>query len=442
MARLDREWTVEGTPALATELHKTLEISHRQAKGIIDAACVKVNGEAARKHGQRLKTGDVVAVSFDPDKAYTVLPTGRTELGDAKVTLLWEDKDLVFVNKPAGLLTVPTNKGTDFCLAEALKAHYGNLGLKRQPLFVVHRLDRHTSGVLVFAKTPVAMDYLKELFEEHRLQRVYRAILVGELPENLGTLNDKLVERSRSLKMAVASSKEDPKGSKRAVTHYRVLERLPGHTVVEVKLETGRRNQIRVQFADRGYPLLGDHVYGQTSPILDRQALHAELLGFKHPTTGESVVVTAPPPADFEAALKTLRNRRRMERAEAGIKGEEGLFKPKTDEERKLSRLRRAKRFGPEQPPKAPEGKGAARPRKEGEAPRSRPARPRSEEGRPSGPKKFGAKPGAPKKDGTKAGGPKKFGAKPAPKKFESSPSGPKKFGGRHAGPKKSGSRD
>jgi hypothetical protein len=203
---------------------------------------------------------------------------------------------------------------------------------------------------------------------------------VGELPENAGTLTDKLVER-KSLKMDIvpehSHAKHDIKGAKLAVTHYRVLERLPGHTVVEVKLETGRRNQIRVQFSERGFPLLGDQVYGSTSNVINRQALHAELLGFRHPVTEESVTVTAPIPADMENVLRVLRNVRRVVRADAGITGEEGLYKPKITKERKNERYQRSEKFGENaKPGQDSKPRPGAKPRVEGAVsarPRTRP---------------------------------------------------------------------
>jgi 23S rRNA pseudouridine1911/1915/1917 synthase len=323
-------------------------------------------------------------VNFDPEQSYTALPR-PSKSKDIPFEILWEDKHLVFVNKPAGLLTVPAENHQDPCLAEAIQDHYRRRGYKRFHLFIAHRLDRFTSGVLVFAKTPEALNGLKNIFEDHHLHRIYKAILVGELPENAGTLTDKLVER-KSLRMDVvpqgSHAKHDIKGAKIAVTHYRVLERLPGHTVVEVKLETGRRNQIRVQFADRGYPLLGDQVYGVESPQLDRQALHAELLGFRHPVTEETVTVTAPIPADMEKVLKALRNVRRVVRAETGVTGEEGIYKPKITKDRKNERKDRAQRFAPE----AVKPAAAERPRRAAAAvqgerpaaprPRTRPASP------------------------------------------------------------------
>lgn len=342
MARLDKTWKAElEDEALAAELHRVLEVSHRQAKGLLDASCVTVNGQAATKYGLRLKAGDTIAVRFDDSTIYKELPKAKRSAGGA-FKVLFEDRHLLFVDKPAGLLTVPAEKGGEPNLADAITDSYRRRGFKRFDLFIVHRLDRFTSGVLVFGKTPEALHGLKAMFEEHKLNRVYKAILVGELPENSGTMTGHLVEHSKSLRMSV-DKRGDTKGAKQAITHYRVLERLPGHTVVEVKLETGRRNQIRVQFADKGFPLLGDQVYGQESELIDRQALHAELLGFRHPVEEQNVTVTAPMPPDMEAALKALRTASRVTRAEAGVKGETGIFKPKITKDRKEDRIHRAK---------------------------------------------------------------------------------------------------
>ncbi len=413
MARIEREWQAEHEgAALASELHRIMVISHRQAKGFIDCHCVTVNGEISEKHGHRLKAGDTVKVAFDPEQTYEVMPPAR-KLQAGPFENLWEDTHLLFVYKPAGLLTVPTEKAGEPSLAEAITESYRRRGFKRFELYIVHRLDRFTSGVLVFAKTPEALHGLKKHFELHRLQRVYFAILVGELPENSGTLAGHLIEHAKSLKMSVATPRKGPGGGKRmpagakeAVTHYRVIERLPGHTVVEVKLETGRRNQIRVQFADRGFPLLGDQVYGTESPLLDRQALHAELLGFKHPVTEEQVTVTAPMPADMEAALKALRNQARIVRAATGVKGEEGIFQPTESRDHKLKRVARAKRFdtrdeAPARSPRPRRDEGVGRPRRTFEAgdrparpasgPSDRPARPRREDGEARPRRTFGS---------------------------------------------------
>ena len=324
-------------------------------------------------------------MDFEADQAYQPLPPAvrRMEPGEAKV--LWEDRHLVFVDKPAGLLTVPTEQGSERSLADELKDHYARLGQVKTSLYIVHRLDRHTSGVLVFAKSAEAMRGLRKIFAEHDLRRMYRAVLVGELPENSGTLTDKLYERQKALIMSVAKGHMAKRPEvKQAVTHYRVVERLPGHTVVEVTLETGRRNQIRVQFAERGFPLLGDQVYGSPSPLLARQALHAELLGFRHPVNGDLVTVSAPLPADLQAALAQLRNLRRVVRAEAGVQGDEGIFQPRITKARKQAKIHRALKFSePGDSPVEPR----ARPARTEGPPRlggdRRPARGRSE--RPEG---------------------------------------------------------
>jgi 23S rRNA pseudouridine1911/1915/1917 synthase len=336
MSQDKRKWTVDGDgAAISSELHRSMGVSHRQAKGLIDARCVTVNGEPVAAHGRRLKTGDEVEVCFDPSMTYHEL-TGPSKTTDTDIRVLWEDKHLVFVDKPAGLLSVPTEHSNDDSLADALAEHYRRQGIKRPRVFIAHRLDRFTTGVMVFAKTPEALNGLRDTFFEHSLNRIYKAILVGELPENSGTLHDKVAERTRRLKMIVVASRTGaprPKDAKPAVTHYRVMERLPGHTVVELKLETGRRNQIRVQFSERGYPILGDKIYGSTSPLIERQALHAEVLGLRHPVTGEGIMVNSDLPGDMEAALQRLRLLHRVDRAKAGLKGEQGIFKPRRSRE-------------------------------------------------------------------------------------------------------------
>ncbi len=441
MARIEREWKAEHEgSALASELHKVMVISHRQAKGFIDGHCVTVNGETVEKHGHRLNPGDTVKVIFDPELTYDVLPAAR-KLQSGPFETLWEDNHLLFVFKPAGLLTVPAEQGGEPSLAEAITESYRRRGFKRFNLYIVHRLDRFTSGVLVFAKTPEALHGLKKHFELHRLQRVYFAVLVGELPENSGTLAGHLIEHAKSLKMSVATPRKGPGGGKRmpagakeAVTHYRVIERLPGHTVVEVRLETGRRNQIRVQFADRGYPLLGDQVYGTESPLLDRQALHAELLGFKHPVTEEQVTVTAPMPADMEAALKALRNQARMHRAVSGVTGEEGIYQPTETRDHKLKRVARAKRFdereAPARTPRPRPVDGEERPRRTF-TPGDRPARPRREEGdeRPRKPFTPGDRPARPRREEGEARPRKPFtpGERPARPRREEGEARPRK---------------
>jgi len=344
MARLKKQWSATEAIALAAEIKKTLSVSHRQAKGLIDGRCVWVNEEVIQKHGHRLIPGQTIRVDYDPERVYELIPT-RSKIDATPFETLFEDKHLIFVNKPAGLLTVPSDNPHDSSLADRISDHYRLRGFRRFELYIVHRLDKFTSGVLVFAKTPEGLHGLKKLFNLHKIQRIYKAILVGELPENSGTLRDQLMEQAKTLRMKVVKGKTPTMGVKEAITHYRVIERLPGHTVLEIRLETGRRNQIRVQFADRGYPLLGDQVYGQESPLIDRQALHAELLGFTHPVTGQQITVQSKSPYDINRVLELLRNQRRLHRAETGIQGDVGIYKPHITDDQKKKRVNRMKKF-------------------------------------------------------------------------------------------------
>ncbi len=344
MARLKKQWSATESIALAAEIKKTLSISHRQAKGLIDGRCVLVDEEIIQKHGHRLIVGQVIRVDYDPERVYELIPT-RSKIDATPFETLFEDKHLLFVNKPAGLLTVPSDNAKDSSLAEQISNHYRQRGFRRFELYIVHRLDKFTSGVMVFAKTPEGLNGLKKLFNLHKIQRIYKAILVGELPENSGTLRDQLMEQAKTLRMKVIKGKSPTMGVKEAITHYRVIERLPNHTVLEIRLETGRRNQIRVQFADRGYPLLGDQVYGQESPLINRQALHAELLGFTHPVTGQQITVISKSPYDINRVLELLRNQRRLHRAEIGIQGDTGIYKPHITDTQKKKRVDRMKKF-------------------------------------------------------------------------------------------------
>lgn len=370
MATIQKQWLCVEARALATELKIYLRVSHRQAKGFLDGHCVKVAGKVISKHGHRITAGDHIEVSYDPERSYAVIPP-KSKIQAIPYETLFEDKHLLFINKDAGMLTVPSEKPNEPSLADQITDHYRRRGFTRFELFIVHRLDRFTSGVLVFAKTAEALFALKKIFNLHRLQRIYKAILVGELPENQGTLRDHLIEQVKTLKMKVVTSKAQTQGAKEAITHYRVIERLPGHTVLELRLETGRRNQIRVQFANRGFALLGDQVYGQPSDLLDRQALHAEVLGFLHPITQTQVTVTAKIPRDMNQALEHLRNERRLQRAQSGITGEEGIFHPKITKEQKTKRVQRMKKFNErsfassDRTPRSPSRvTGAGRPRK------------------------------------------------------------------------------
>ncbi len=234
---------------------------------------------------------------------------------DIPLDVLFEDADILVVNKPAGLVVHPAAGHPKGTLVNAILHHLQGErppGKEPERPGIVHRLDKDTSGVMVIAKSVRARDALVERFAKHDIERAYLAIAVGHPPEKATweTLHGRHPKDRKRFSSRVAKGK-------RAVTHLRVLERLHGAALVECRLETGRTHQIRVHLADAGHPLLGDPLYGgrpkdprlrAAAGALGRQALHARLLGFVDPITGESRRFEVEAPADFRAALAALRD--------------------------------------------------------------------------------------------------------------------------------------
>ena len=228
---------------------------------------------------------------------------------DIPLDILYEDEYVLVVNKPKGMVVHPSAGHYSGTLVNAVMAHcHGNLsginGIMRPG--IVHRIDKDTTGALLVCKNDASHRDLAEQLKEHSIKRRYRAVVSGNLKEDQGVIDAPIgrhpVDRK---KMAV-----NYKNGKEAVTHYKVLERFGNATYVECRLETGRTHQIRVHMTSIGHPLLGDEVYGSgKNPYhLQRQALHAMVLGFVHPATGEYMEFTAPLPEYFVKLLFTLRN--------------------------------------------------------------------------------------------------------------------------------------
>lgn len=241
---------------------------------------VSVNGEVQKDAKLVLDDGDLVDVGAKP--THRALPPG--------VTVLHEDDAVIVLLKPHGLLTVATERERENTLQAGLNRYLAGGG--RERIHVVHRLDRETSGVLVFAKTFTAREALKEQFAEHSTDRLYIAIVEGTMEPAEGTIRSNLFE-GRDLRMR--SSRE----GKLAITHYRTIEVKGPYSMLEVTLETGRKNQIRAHLSEAGHPVAGDQFYGATTNPLGRLGLHAKLLGFTHPTTGKRLSFTAPIPRAF-----------------------------------------------------------------------------------------------------------------------------------------------
>jgi 23S rRNA pseudouridine1911/1915/1917 synthase len=270
---------------------------------VIEKGQVSVDGRLVREAGKDVP--ETAAVVFDPNRR--ALPRARCSLA-----VLHEDDHVIVVDKPAGLLTVPSDPGfhgEDTALAR-VQEYARRLKPRGGYAERVHRLDRDTSGALAFALSREARAGLIDAFRHHRIERVYLAIVEGEPAGESGTIDAPLREAWVSGRRGVARPGEEQRPAR---THWRVRERLRGAALVEVRLETGRQHQIRVHFAHVGWPVLGDPVYGRPArgtPLVRRPMLHAFRLAFGHPVTGERVSTETPPPEDFQRALEALRRGR------------------------------------------------------------------------------------------------------------------------------------
>jgi 23S rRNA pseudouridine1911/1915/1917 synthase len=289
---------------LQSLLHDRCGLSHAQARGVIDAGGVRAAGGRPVPQGdyaRRLEAGDRFEVAFDPGRRYH--PRHRERPGRG-YRVVHRDDDLVVVDKGPEVLSVPTPLRDEESLVDRLLESEHERGVRRASLYPVHRLDRDTSGLLLFARTRAAHEGLKAQFAARSIERRYLAVVEGRIAADQGRFESRVVEDPRSLK--VRSTGRAGEG-REAITEYRVTERLPRATVVTVRLLTGRKNQIRVHFAEAGHPLLGDRRYGRPSPHIGRVALHATSLAFEHPATGRKVSFQSPLPPDLRVLLRRLR---------------------------------------------------------------------------------------------------------------------------------------
>ena len=286
---------------LAAELD---ELTRSAAARLIDEGRVLVDGKRPAK-SFKLSGGETIAVELPNPEPLDVAPQ------DIPLDVVYEDGDVIVVNKPKGLVVHPAPGHPDGTLVNALLHHCGaslsGVGGVLRP-GIVHRIDRDTSGLIIAAKNDFAHQKLAAQLADHTLARTYECIVIGNLREDSGTV-DAPIGRCPAdrKKQAVVSD------GRRAVTHWEVLARYPGFTHVRCRLETGRTHQIRVHMAHIGHPILGDTVYGVKKPVsgLQGQCLHAVGLQFVHPRTGEIVALTCPLPGEFQRQLAKLEGSRR-----------------------------------------------------------------------------------------------------------------------------------
>lgn len=283
-------------------LHDLGGFSHATARGLILAGSVARNGRPVSRLDERVEPGDRIELTYEPARRYRGPRARRAPEG---WRIVYEDRLVVVVDKPAGLLTVPTPSGTSRSLQELLAHSYRARGYRRPSVLPVHRIDRYTSGLVAFALTEPAWRRLRAQFAAGRPERIYLAVVRGRIERDQGTLVHHLEEHPESLK--VRTARRGREGARRASCTFRVRERFSRATLLEVRLETGRRNQIRVQLAAEGHPILGDHAYGEPSPLIARTALHAARLAFEHPESGARLAFESEPPGDLRNLIAALR---------------------------------------------------------------------------------------------------------------------------------------
>ena len=276
------------------------ELTRSAAQRLIAEGLVTVDGKAPAK-SLKLSGGETVAVTVPEPEEAQALPE------DIPLDVVYEDDDVIVVNKPVGMVVHPAPGHSGGTLVNALLHHCGDslsgIGGELRP-GIVHRIDRDTSGLIIAAKNDFAHQALSAQLQDHSLCRTYEAVVIGNLREDSGTVNAPIDRNPKDRKkMAVVP------GGRPAVTHWQVLERFPGYTYVRCRLETGRTHQIRVHMAYIGHPLYGDTVYGakKAAPGMTGQCLHEVGLTFRHPRTGETVELSCPLNEEFTAFLRKLR---------------------------------------------------------------------------------------------------------------------------------------
>lgn len=278
------------------------DVSRSYVQKMITGEKVTINGITIVQKKHKVKIGDEVIIDIPEPELLKI------EAEDIPLDIVYEDDDLMVINKPQGMVVHPAPGNYSGTLVNALMFNAEKLssinGVIRPG--IVHRIDKDTSGLLMIAKTDEAHQILADQLKDHSVERKYLAICHGRIGNESGTIEGAIARHPKDrLKMAIVP------GGKRAVTHFKVIERLKAHTLVECQLETGRTHQIRVHMSSIGHPLVGDPLYGVKKEKINTtgQALHATTLGFVHPTTGEMMRFEAPLPKHFEEVLRKVKAR-------------------------------------------------------------------------------------------------------------------------------------
>ena len=275
------------------------DLSRTAVQRLIEDGKIEVNGKKV-KPSYKVQIGDKIEIEEEQPKE------SKIEAQEIPLEILYEDKDIIVVNKPKGMVVHPANGNPDGTLVNAImsicKDSLSGIGGELRP-GIVHRLDKNTSGAIIVAKNDKAHINLSEQLKNHEIKKTYIALVRGIVKEDQATINMPIARSKKDRKkMAV-----DPKG-KPAVTHFKVLKRFDDCTLLEVNIETGRTHQIRVHLSYIGYPIIGDDVYsnGKNKWNIEGQCLHAKSLDFKHPITGKQIHVEAELPTYFKELINSL----------------------------------------------------------------------------------------------------------------------------------------
>lgn len=281
---------------------KNINLSRTAIKRLLDEGKILINGKK-QKPSYKPEVGDIITIEIMKPKEVELKPQ------DIPIDIIYEDKDIIVVNKPKGMVVHPANGNPDGTLVNAIlakcKDSLSGIGGEIRP-GIVHRLDKDTSGLLIIAKNDQAHINMSKQIQDRKVIKKYIALVKGVIGENTATIDMPIARSTKDRKkMAV-----DPKG-KEAITHYKVLQRYDKYTLLEIKIDTGRTHQIRVHMAYIGHPVVGDMQYsnGKNEFGIEGQMLHSKYLEFEHPITGKRLKLEAPLPEYFEQVLKELEGR-------------------------------------------------------------------------------------------------------------------------------------
>ena len=282
-------------------LVKKVHLSRSQIQDLIDKGYIKVNGVTV-KSSYKVRPGDIINVIIPPPEDTDIIPK------DIPIQIIYEDNDLLVVNKPRGMVVHPAHGHYQDTLVNALLYKVKDLsgiGGELRP-GIVHRLDKDTTGLLVVAKNDFSHQKLSEQLKNRTLKRVYWALCEGEIP-----WDEKRVELPMARHPVYRKKMAIVYGGKISITNFKVLERFKGYTLVSASLETGRTHQVRLHLSHLGFPIVGDEIYGRIDKRfgIKGQLLHAKEISFIHPRTSERMSFSAPLPSDFERVLSLLRQK-------------------------------------------------------------------------------------------------------------------------------------